>query len=345
MGSESRRRQQAIRSLEHQCKFHREAAIENNEPPGGYHRQQAERLDAQLELLQSQRADNTRSGQLSTILVALATSAGVACMFHISSIQQLLNTSENKKSPYIKQTAVAGKRPVASSNPSLPAAKPDPALAMQKLFSASPLGGSFQALDENIDQYQRASGTLARIQSVAMNNRAVANQLPQVWINRANNQCFDGPTLGAYSPKCQAIRIDFTDYRLSYTHPVGPEVVLAHEWGHHLIHISGATMSPTEKEVVSDCFAGALFGYYALHNLVTPDEALRAIGLMKEVSNNSHYGYHPNMEVRQKAFAAGVSIVADPNYPGFESINSTCASLHHIVNVEKIRQLGLTWKS
>ena len=220
----------------------------------------------------------------------------------------------------------------------------DPAAAMQGRFHASTRGGSFAALDTGLDHYRKLSGTLARVQSVALRKRSEANRLPRVFINRTND-CFSRPSIGMFSRRCEVIKIDYRDHQRTYEYPVEIEVVLAHEWGHHLIHISGEKMSPIEEEVVCDCTAGMVFGYYAKHGLINQDEAFKAFRLIADVGNNSAHGHHPNAEVRLKSFWGGLMSIAAPHEPQAQESIAFCSSLKRVLDLQKVQNMGLTWSA
>lgn len=270
-----------IRELEKQWQLHRYAAINRNEPPSGYNRKRAEQLELKLyRLREKQKMQSNPDIRPGSSLAFIAIATCTLTYFTLIVISWLQHAQPMQ--------SISGK---AESGITMPregeTQKPDPALAMQARFYGSKVGGAYSDLDSGFNNYQRLSGTLARIQSVALKKRSAAEQLPTVWINRTSEKCFDRSSIGVYSPKCQVIKLDYTDGYTTYEHPVEMEVTLAHEWGHHLISLSGVAMSPTEQEVVSDCFAGAVFGYYARNYLITVQEATRAIDLVAYVGNNS----------------------------------------------------------
>ncbi|MEB3321141.1 MAG: hypothetical protein VKI63_09415 [Cyanobium sp.] len=223
-------------------------------------------------------------------------------------------------------------------------AVPDPAAAMQARFHGHTWGGQFVGLDAGMDHYRRLSGTLARMQALSLRNRSAAHRLPTVLINRTNH-CFSGLSIGVYSPSCETIKIDFGEHRLVYEHPVEIEVTLAHEWGHHLIQISGETMSPTEEEVVSDCTAGLAFGYYTKYGLISKNEALKAFEMIAIVGNNSAHGHHPNAEVRLRAYAGGLLSIATPDAAEAQGAIAFCSTLERVLDLQKLRDMDLTWNA
>ena len=221
---------------------------------------------------------------------------------------------------------------------------PDPALEMQKLvFYYSSPWSELAHLDNGSDNYKKLAGTLARIQSVAARNADARNQLPVVLIN-GKNQCIDTRSVGLYKHSCQTIKIDYSDEEVSYEFPIEIEAVLSHEWGHHLARTSRLEVSPTEHEIVADCFAGVVFGYYVKNNLISTDEGVKALQMMAQLSNNSEGGIHPNMENRTSAFLGGLAQIAEPAGQYHELYPRYCASLERILDTAKVRSLGLSWK-
>mgnify|MGYP006290126539 CR=1 FL=1 len=221
----------------------------------------------------------------------------------------------------------------------------DPALAMQDRITTFPSPWpQLQQLDSGQANLRKLAGTLARIQFVAARNDSVRSLLPTVLIN-GKNDCVSNLTIGLYEPKCQTIKVDYTDGQIYYEHPVELEAALAHEWGHHVALSSGLQVSDTEHEILSDCFAGVVFGYYMNNNLISLEEALEAFQMMAQVSNNSESGIHPNQQNRTSAFLGGMSQVADPNGEYGHLYGRTCGSLEQVIDSAKVRGMGLGWPS
>lgn len=234
--------------------------------------------------------------------------------------------------------------PIAASSPAPVPRESDPALSMQGRVAYYPSPWPELAhLDQGSTNYKKLAGTLARIQKVAAKERSAQSQLPTVLIN-AKNDCIDTPSVGLYKHSCQTIKIDYSDEELVYEYPIEIEAVLAHEWGHHLAATSNLQVSQTEHEIVADCFAGVVFGYYVKHDLITPDEAIKALEMMVDVSNNSEGGIHPNMQNRISAFMGGMAQIADPDGEYGNLYPQYCASLERVLDSARVRQLGLTWQ-
>lgn len=219
----------------------------------------------------------------------------------------------------------------------------DPALAMQQRIAYYPSPWpQLSFLDQGSNNYKKLTGTLARLQWIASRNPSVREELPTILIN-AKSDCIDTPTLGLYKPSCKTIKIDYTDGQMAYEYPVEVEAVLAHEWGHHIATASGLNVSGTEHEIVADCFAGVVFGYYARHQLISESEGVKALQMMVQISNNSETGIHPNMQNRTSAFMGGFSRIADPQGEWSHLYGSTCGSLEQVLDTTKVQAMGLSW--
>jgi len=231
---------------------------------------------------------------------------------------------------------------LASNNPSM--SSPDPALAMQEQLTTYPSPWpELQHLDQGQENLKKLSGTLARMQFLAARNASIRSQLPIVLIN-AKNDCLSSPAVGVYSRQCQTIKIDYTDGSIGFEYPVEIEAVLAHEWGHHLALGSDLRVSGTEHEIVADCFAGVVFGYYIKNALISQDEAVKALQMMAQISNNSETDIHPNLQNRTSAFMGGLARIAEPKGEYGALYDQYCGSLEQIVDTNKIQSMGLTWK-
>jgi len=334
-----------IQELQKQWQLHRFAAIHLNEPPSGYNRKRAEHLEAKISRLQGRQKDKEKPPWITPVVVGLISwIAFLAPAIKPGVINTFVDSILNPKGGIAttKQIEQPEKHGV---NAEPATRRPDPAITMQGRFYGSKLGGPYARLDAGFSNYQRLTGTLARIQAAALKRRSSMDQLPTVWINRTREDCFDQNSIGVYNSQCQVIKLDYSDGYSTYEHPVEMEVTLAHEWGHHLINLSDVAMSPTEQEVVSDCFAGAVFGYYVINNLIDLQDAVRAIEMVDYIGNNSPYGHHPNRETRLRSFGGGLFSVSNPSDPRAKEFMASCASLHQIVDVNKIRQMGLSWES
>jgi hypothetical protein len=217
----------------------------------------------------------------------------------------------------------------------------DPALAMQNHVTTYPSPWpQLQQLDSGLENLRKLSGTLARIQFIAARKDSARSMLPTVLIN-GQNDCIKTLSIGLYKPDCQTIKVDYTDGQIYYEHPVEIEAALAHEWGHHIAFLSNLNVSQTEQEILADCFAGVVFGYYLNNKLITSDEAQEAFQMMAQISNNSGSDIHPNQQNRTSAFLGGMSQIADPQGQYAPLYANTCGSLEQILDTAKVRSMGL----
>ena len=222
-----------------------------------------------------------------------------------------------------------------------PARPSDPAESMLGRIAFYPVSG-LEELNNGEVGYKKLAGTLARLQAIGLREDSARSIMPDVLIN-ARNSCASSNEIGSYLPGCTAIVLNYSDGNLTFSHRTELEATLAHEWGHHLQAISNLKVSPTEKEIVADCFAGVTFGYLVANNLITENEASEGIDLMIQFSNNSENGIHPNAQNRKSAFVGGMAAVAQPNGEFGKLYGQYCASLDSIFDVEKVRSLGISW--
>lgn len=345
MTSANTHRQQ-ISSLRKDLNHYRRLAIAHSEGPDGINRRRAMDVQQRLQALQGFRPGASyppkNSGCWAQLAISCALLSAAAVFFDSGFKQVLSQWSEARNS--VSQSSQPAPATSALSRPiEAPPAAPDPALQMTSRVHASTWPAEFDHLNAGMANYSKLSGTLARIQAVALRQRSAALAMPQVLINRTMEGCFDGLSLGLYSPRCQAIKINFGAEGLVFEQPIEVELTLAHEWGHHLIALSGHSMSAMEQEVVSDCFAGVVFGYYAQHGLMSKEEAVKALKMMVQIGNTAAHGYHPNPQVRLSSFAGGLAHVADPSSEVAELYPTYCATLDRVIDVSKVRSLGLSW--
>ncbi len=338
--------QQQISSLRKDLDHYRKLAIAHCEGPDGVNRRRAMDVQQRLRALQgygpgaSHPSEN--SGRWAQLAISCTLLTAAAVFFH-SSFKQVLSQWSQARNSVPQSSQPAPATSALSRTIEAPPAAPDPALQMASRVHVSSWPTEFDHLNAGIANYSKLSGTLARIQAVALRQRSAALAMPQVLINRTMEGCFDGPSLGLYSPRCQAIKINFSADDLVFEQPIEVELTLAHEWGHHLIALSGLSMSAMEQEVVSDCFAGVVFGYYAQHGLMSKEEAVKALKMMVQIGNTAAHGHHPNPQVRLSSFAGGLAHVADPSGEVAGLYPTYCASLDRVIDVSKVRSLGLSW--
>ncbi len=226
--------------------------------------------------------------------------------------------------------------------PAPPLVRPDPAIQMAERFHFYP-DPNFPVLSNGSVNLQKLTGTLARLQNLSLRDPSNKNNFPRLIGINAEFQCQEKRTIGSYNTQCHSIRIDYSDGNVFFEEPVEMELTLAHEWGHHLVNITGTGMSRIENEVTSDCFAGVVFGYYAHNNLISTEEFESAVKLIIQIGNNSPSGVWPNSETRFISFVSAFSRFLSPGSQQAKMYDSYCSSLDRIIDINKIRYFGLVW--
>jgi hypothetical protein len=214
----------------------------------------------------------------------------------------------------------------------------NPAIEINDYFTFKE-DSDFDANLNSKSEYRRAAGDLARIQEKMLRKRSESRTYPSIiigdsyWVNDKEIPIISESTAGAYHIKEQLIQINFKADSFSYSNPIEVLTTLAHEYGHHLTEISVGinSMSGLESELVADCFAGVVMGYWAKYDKLTEAELKRAGNLMIRVSKHSESmtDDHGDPGQRLGAFLAGAirtnGKVTRP-YANF------CTSLDKIIN-------------
>ena len=191
----------------------------------------------------------------------------------------------------------------------------DPAMEIDEYFTFERDEYAAEVLNSE-DEYRRAAGDLARIQERMLRLRSKARYYPEIligysyWINEDSDQPIIGEsTAGAYHLKEKLIQINFESDGFTYRKPIEVLTTLAHEYGHHLTEISIGinSLSGLESELVADCFAGVVMGYWAGYDKLSEAELKRAGSLMIRVSKHSESmtDDHGDPGQRLGAFLAG----------------------------------------
>ena len=221
----------------------------------------------------------------------------------------------------------------------LPQVQLDPAILMSSRVFVYTTESPLSAAE---DDYKKIAGSLARLQVRSLKSESRKYSLPIMMVN-GNNSCKASSSIGVYHPKCESIGVDFTDGNVSYEQDEEVIAALAHEWGHHLIHLSGLSMSWNEGEIVSDCFAGLFMGYLHKNSLATKQEVENAGQMMIQIGNNSTTGIHPNSETRWSAFISAAATVTIPGGEQSQRYGSYCGSLDQIIDKDKLVNSKLNW--
>jgi hypothetical protein len=195
---------------------------------------------------------------------------------------------------------------------------------------------SFPSLNTR-DQYLRAVGDLARVQGRMLANKANSRNYPEIGIGpgKYSGTCNLGSdTLGAYRKECKIIQVNFSDGTAYYEKPIEVLTTIAHEYGHHLTEITIGlnSISGLEAELIADCFAGLMHGYWDKHGVLTEDEVRSALNMMVYVSKQEQLNttdMHGDPGQRVGAFLAGAQKAQGQETPEY---NNFCKSLDRVIN-------------
>jgi len=251
----------------------------------------------------------------------------------------LINRDQFKKSTTYDQRIY----PVLPPQAVKPLEIPDPAEQMHGKVIAFE-DPNYPHLSAYISDYKKVAGMLARLQYYSLNNKSARSDLPTVLIN-ANHFCKTERSIGIYNTKCKLLSIDFFEEELAYETDVEIITVIAHEWGHHLVNVSNANLkfSLNENEIVADCFAGLVLGFYHKNSLMTIQEVEKAGKMMLYLGNNEAKGIHPNSETRLNSFISAYSYIKFPNSNEAKAYSNYCGSLDGILDKNKIAEAKLGW--
>ena len=190
------------------------------------------------------------------------------------------------------------------------------------------------------DQYRRAAGDLARVQQRMLRNRRRARDYP--WILLGNGSYTDpdcaipGPTLGTYNSRCSNMQINYRDESLVYEHPIEVLTTMMHEQGHHMIDITVGrnNISRLEAELICDCFAGVMHGYWAKWDKITQEEFEMAGKMMIQISKHaeSTTDEHGDPGQRLGAFIAGAARASGEMTQQYRNF---CVGLERVIDFSK----------
>lgn len=193
----------------------------------------------------------------------------------------------------------------------------------------------------NTDDYKRAAGDLARIQYRMLKKRGVSKTYPRIligdgsWKNDSCNETL--PTLGLYqySRGCNnLITINFSANGLVYEEQIEVLTTLAHEWGHHLIRLSGENISGINNELLSDCFAGIYLAYLDNYNAITESEIRSTIKMMSHIGNTHGTGIHGTPAQRRNGLMTGALYASNPNDLDNKNLwNAFCKGLDDVIDI------------
>jgi predicted metalloprotease len=216
-------------------------------------------------------------------------------------------------------------------------AKADPALEIKNNYTFFS-DDKFPSLNSNIE-YSKAVGDLARIQEKMLHDRNQARNYPEILIGngRFTGKCDTGSaSIGSYyyGNGCKSILINFSSDGIAYEYPIEVLTVLAHEYAHHLVNVTIGTnsVSDLDGELIADCFAGLVHGYWDRHGKVNEQEVVAAANMMIQVSTKDHMNtsaMHGVAGQRLGAFIGGALKAT-----GKESVeyNNFCKSLDRVID-------------
>ena len=231
-------------------------------------------------------------------------------------------------------------KPKAKAKPKPPKPKYDPALEIKNqvyFFQDT----RFPNL--NTEDYKKAAGDLARIQYEMIKNRSQAKNYPDILIGNGDwkNEVCNAPlpTLGLYqySSECdELITINFEANDVAYEHQIEVLITLAHEWGHHLINLSGENVSAINNELLADCFAGLYVAYLLKYDAITLEEVENALRMMADIGNTHGEGVHGTPLQRMNGLGSGAGFFADRKNPKYRSgWNNYCKGLEDVIDIRK----------
>ncbi len=254
----------------------------------------------------------------SIVLLLLAVIFTIAKIngFRVSSVRNDLKTAHSKAEKGSSEKPTKPSKEPEYFNPRVNKSKDldstrDPAAEIQK-YVWGYRDKSTPWLDD-IDEFKRGVGDFARVQEWMLHDRSKSRYYPSIVIGDGeftNEECnVEGGTLGMYHGKCESILVNFRTKSLVYEHPIEVLTTLAHEYAHHLTNITvgNQNISGLEAELIADCFAGVMHGYWAKWNKLTEEEFNHAGRMMIQVSKseNSMLDEHGDQGQRLGAFLAG----------------------------------------
>lgn len=233
----------------------------------------------------------------------------------------------------VAEGASSGQQPL----PPKPAASVDPALEIKNNYTFFS-DDRYPSLNSSVE-YSKAVGDLARIQEKMLRDRSQARNYPDILIGngRFTDKCDTGrPSIGLYyyGNGCKSILINFSSDGIAYEYPIEVLTVLAHEYAHHLVNVTIGTnsVSDLDGELIADCFAGLVHGYWDRHGKVNEQEVVAAANMMIQVSTKDHMNtsaMHGVAGQRLGAFMGGALKAT-----GKESVeyNNFCRSLDRVID-------------
>lgn len=275
-----------------------------------------------------------------SLVPILYISGGKYIVGFISGLTRNPQGSPSQQSPDTRKSPPGSVSPHAPTTPLPYTTEIDPAVKIKERFLFYP-DGRFTYLNSE-GEYSKTVGDLARIQSHMLTSRTNARNFPQILVGlgKFTGQCDIGEsTLGTYfsKPGCNTIQINFESNGLEYEKPIEVITVLAHEYAHHLTEITVGlqNISGLEAELIADCFAGVVHGYWDKYGKITEDDLRFAVTMMNQVSKQEQLNtsdMHGDPGQRIGAFLAGANKASGKDTPQFQNF---CKGLERVIDFSK----------
>jgi hypothetical protein len=265
---------------------------------------------------------------------------GVVAFAPFPELSNIFNGATGKSSSWNERAKLNNSTSISSVNTQAQPSttiKPDPAMKIKDNFIFFE-DSRFPSLNNKVE-YSKAVGDLARIQDKMLKDRGQASNFPQILIGNGKytGKCDSGKeSLGVYTfgNGCNTILINFASDGIAYEYPIEVLTTLAHEYAHHLANVTIGidSSSGLENELLADCFAGLLHGYWDKYGKVSKQEVIAAAEMMIQVSTKDHMdtsAMHGSPGQRLGAFMGGAQKAQGINTVEYTNF---CKSLDRIID-------------
>ena len=136
-------------------------------------------------------------------------------------------------------------------------------------------------------------------------------------------------------PPCHRMQINFKADKIVYEQPIEVLTAMMHEQGHHLINltIGSGNRSRLDQELIADCFAGVMHGYWAKWDKLSEEEFLKAGTMMIQISKHEEgMTEHGDKGQRLGAFVAGAARAGGKITPQYMNY---CLGLEDVLDFSK----------
>ena len=131
------------------------------------------------------------------------------------------------------------------------------------------------------------------------------------------------------------MQINFRADNIVYEEPIEVLTAMMHEQGHHLINltIGSENRSRLDQELIADCFAGVMHGYWSKWDKLSEEEFLKAGVMMIQISKHEEgMTEHGDKGQRLGAFVAGAARASGNITPQY---NNYCLGLEDVLDFSK----------